>query len=64
MTHSGHFSADKTLWVNPEKIAYSSLKEFDIYRDKGAVIGGDWDRLEKRFTALLLFEFLVVLSHF
>lgn len=43
---------DKTLWLSPEKIVYSSLREFDIYSYKGAVIGGDWDRLEKRFEDL------------
>jgi len=43
---------DKTLWLSPEKIAYCTLYEFDIYNFKGRVIGGEWDRLEKRFEDL------------
>jgi len=48
-SRTNEVDADKTVWVDPGRITYSSLKEFDIYRDKGRVIGGDWDRLEKRF---------------
>jgi 2-polyprenyl-3-methyl-5-hydroxy-6-metoxy-1,4-benzoquinol methylase len=49
---TNEIDVDKTIWVDPESIIYSSLKEFDIYRDKGGVIGGDWDRLDKRFEDL------------
>lgn len=43
---------DKTLLVPPERIVYSSLREFGIHNFKGRVMGGDWDRLEKRFDGL------------
>jgi len=43
---------DKTLFLPPEKIVYSSLREFELHDFIGAVIGGDWDRLEKRFEDL------------
>jgi len=40
---------NKTVWVNPKKIEFYTLKKFDIWKDRGKVIGGDWDLLEKRF---------------
>jgi len=43
---------DKTYWINPQTIRYSSLKEFDIYKYKGKIIGGNWDRLRKKFEQL------------
>ncbi len=43
---------DKTYWLNPQVIRYSSLREFDIYKYKGKTIGGNWDRLEKKFEQL------------
>lgn len=49
---AGGFDADKTYYVDPEKIKYSSLIEFDISEDKARIVGGDWDRLEKRFEDL------------
>ena len=53
LAESGHeFDVDKICWVDPKRIIYSSLKEFDIYKDKGRVIEGNWDRLEKRFEDL------------
>jgi hypothetical protein len=49
---SDDFDVDKIYWVEPERIRYSSLLEFNIYKDKGQAIGGDWDRLEKQFEHL------------
>jgi 2-polyprenyl-3-methyl-5-hydroxy-6-metoxy-1,4-benzoquinol methylase len=43
---------EKTLFLSPQKIVYSSLREFELHNFEGAVIGGDWDRLEKRFEDL------------
>ena len=43
---------DKTYEINPERIKYASLKEFNIYKYRGKVIGGDWDHLEKKFEDL------------
>ena len=40
---------DKTPWLSPEEIVYSSLREFDFRRYRGAVIGGDWDQVERKF---------------
>lgn len=44
--------ANETHWLDPSKIVYASLNEFHIYEDKGKVIGGEWDHLEKRFEDL------------
>ena len=54
MLNSGTSSldVDKTIFVAPERVVYSSLRGFDIYNFKGAVIGGDWDRLEEKFEDL------------
>jgi len=51
-THDYALDIDKTYWVNPQTIRYSSLKEFDIYKYKGKIIGGNWDRLRKKFEEL------------
>jgi len=44
----------QTYWVNPDKIEYAcafdKLEEYNKYRHKGMVIGGDWDRKVVRFT--------------
>jgi hypothetical protein len=40
---------EKVCWVSPRRIVYCSLREFTMPDFKGRVIGGDWDRLEKRF---------------
>jgi len=46
------FDVDKLYWVNPKKIQYASLKEFDLFLYKGNIIGGNWDLLEKSFEEL------------
>lgn len=51
----GKVNVDKICWVSPERIVFSSLKEFSIYGFKGRVIGGNWDSLEKRFEHLDIF---------
>jgi hypothetical protein len=43
---------DKVYWVEPEKIEYASLIEFDIHKDQGRAIEGNWDSLEKRYGDL------------
>jgi hypothetical protein len=43
---------DKVSWVPPGRIVYCSLQAFNIREFKGRVIGGDWDRLEKKFDDL------------
>jgi hypothetical protein len=63
-----YLPADTIYWVNPEKIVFAmngdgfdrdtkysgkrKSSEFNVYKCRGRVIGGDWDRLEKRFTEL------------
>jgi len=49
---SKEFDVDKIYWVDPARIVYSSLQEFDIYRDRGRIVGGNWDRLDKKFEEL------------
>lgn len=51
-TYSREIEVDKVYWVSPQRIIYSSLQEFNIYDFKGRIIGGDWDRLEKKFEDL------------
>lgn len=43
--------SDKLYWVNPKVVEFSSLREFSL-NDKGRVISGDWDLLQKRFEDL------------
>jgi hypothetical protein len=50
--HDKEFDVDKTYWINPESIEYASLVEFNIWKDKGRIVGGDWDQLQKRFEDL------------
>ena len=48
------FDVDKTYWINPNKILYfikgtdEIITGFGIVKDKGKVIGGDWDLPENR----------------
>lgn len=51
-TSSREVDVDKTYWVSSQRIVHSSLQEFNVHDFKGRVIGGDWDRLEKRFEDL------------
>lgn len=50
--HGNEFDVDKIYWVEPKRIGYSPLKEFNIYKYNGEIIGGNWDRLEKKFEEL------------
>jgi 2-polyprenyl-3-methyl-5-hydroxy-6-metoxy-1,4-benzoquinol methylase len=43
---------NKIFCVDSKKIRYLSLKEFDSHKDKGKIIGGDWDLLERQFEEL------------
>ena len=63
-----YISDDTVYWIDPEKIVFAmnsegfyqdpppsgklENSEFNIYKYKGRVVGGDWDRLEKRFSEL------------
>lgn len=47
---------DKVYWISPSRITYSALQEFNIRDFKGRVIGGDWDKLEKRFCELDIYQ--------
>lgn len=47
---------DDIYWVNPNEIKYTSRKEFDIYKDRGKVVGGNWDALDKKFDELDVYE--------
>jgi hypothetical protein len=51
-TYSDKFDNDRIHWLDPERIQYCTSKEFDPYQYKGEIIGGDWDRLEKKFEDL------------
>lgn len=46
---------DKTYWVSPKRIVYCSSRWFNIYNFRGRIIGGDWDRLKKKFEDLDIF---------
>ena len=49
---------DRVIWVSPKDITFCSLREFHIEDFQGLIIGGDWDRLEKRFEDLDVFHAL------
>lgn len=51
-SYDGELDLDKIPLVAPRRIEYCSLRGFSIYDFKGQVLGGDWDRLEKRFEDL------------
>lgn len=51
-TNNRELDIDKIYWVDPKKIRYCSLNEFNIYKYKGKVIGGNWDYLVKKFEEL------------
>lgn len=54
-THVGTRNVDKTYWISPDRIVFSSLQEFNLRTFKGRILDGDWDRLEKRFDSLDLY---------
>lgn len=37
------YKTNEVYWVNPEKIRYRTLKEFNYLRDHNRVVGGNWD---------------------
>ena len=37
------YETSEIYWVNPEKIRYRTLKEFNYLRDHNRVVGGNWD---------------------
>ena len=45
---------NRMYWVDPDKIEYalvfSTFDEYDKIRDRGKVIGGDWDQKRVKFT--------------
>lgn len=45
---------DNDYWVDPNEIVYLSSDglEFNIHEYKGRVIGGNWDRLERKFNEI------------
>lgn len=49
------FISDEIKWVSPGDIVYCTLKEFNPHKYDGVVMGGDWDRLEKKFHDLDVF---------
>jgi hypothetical protein len=51
-THVRNMDVDKICWVSPQKIVFSALQEFNSHDFKGHILGGDWDKLEKRFDTL------------
>jgi len=52
------FETGRVMWVSPKEITYCALREFNIEDFEGMVVGGDWDRLEKRFEDLDVFHAL------
>ena len=41
--------------IKPEEIVYCSNKEFDIYKDKGKIVSGQWDKLSRKFNEIDFF---------
>jgi hypothetical protein len=50
--HNRNIDLEKIYRVSPQKIVFCSLQEFSIHYFNGHILGGDWDRLEKRFDSL------------
>ncbi len=53
--HVDPYAKDETIYLDPNKIIYAVKKGFDIYRCKGRVIGGNWDKSVIRFDELDFF---------
>lgn len=49
------FDFDRIYWVDPDKIVYCTLKEFNPFKYDGLVLDGEWDRIEKKFNELDVF---------
>ena len=49
------FDLNNIYWIDPMKIKYSSIKEFSK-KHHGNIIDGDWDKLEKIFEKLYVFN--------
>lgn len=54
MRWSENLDVNRTYWVSPDRIEYAlvfdTLEEYDKYRYRGRVMGGDWDQKRVRFT--------------
>ena len=46
------FDFDRTYWVDPDKIVYCTLKEFNPFKYDGLVLDDEWDRMGKKFNEL------------
>lgn len=51
-TYATDLDVDRIAWISPRAIQYCTLQAFNLVSTRGRVIGGDWDRLEKRFEHL------------
>ena len=49
------FDFDRIYWVNPDKIIYCTLKEFNPFKYDGLVLDDEWDRMGKKFNELDVF---------
>lgn len=47
-----YLSDESLQWIDPSAIVYQGNTEFDIYRDKGRVVGGGWDTPRTEFDRL------------
>ena len=50
--HRDPYAESDLYWVSPDNINYISLVEHGIYKNKGAVYGGEWDVLDKKVEDL------------
>jgi len=49
------FDFDRIYWVDPDKIIYCTLKEFNNFKYDGLVMDDEWDRIGKKFNELDVF---------
>jgi 2-polyprenyl-3-methyl-5-hydroxy-6-metoxy-1,4-benzoquinol methylase len=54
--HRDPYSKNGIIYINPQTIKHSMKKEFGIYRYKGRVLGGDWDKNLMEFDKNVFFN--------
>ncbi len=54
--HRDPYSKERIIYIDPRRIKYAMKKEFGIYRYKGRVLGGGWDKNLMEFDKHVFFN--------
>jgi hypothetical protein len=50
------YAKDEVIYVNPHDIVFAMKKEFDVFKFKSRILGGDWDKEVVKFEDLDFFK--------